>query len=364
MVTRREFVGAAAGLADRLRMPPSRAVAVPRSETGVFYRAKLFRHTVEGFRTVERGLLSRACMDELVDSRQLRVFVTVARAGTMRQAARQLNLTPSAVSHALKGFEASLGMRLLERTTRSVTLSRDGAAFLPEAERVLASLARLGNGGRQRTDWRRGRLRLGASPTACQYLVPAVIREFKESFPDVTIQIAQAPAVGIAQDVAAGRIDLGLSPRTPEHRGLSLVDVARDELSFIVNPRARSGRVNRLEIEGQRYVLAESRSFTKRLIDDYLRAEGLAIQPFIEIGNEEVIKELVRLDIGVGIFPAWIASEEIARGLLTALPLGPKPPVREWTIFHRPQHRLNFAEALFVGICRLVAGNRIGRAQP
>ncbi|MFH1499269.1 MAG: LysR family transcriptional regulator [Verrucomicrobiota bacterium] len=303
-------------------------------------------------------------MDDLIESRQLRVFVSVARSGNMRQAARQLHLTPSAVSHALKSFEESLGMRLFERTTRSVTLSREGAAFLPEAERVLEAVATLGNRGGPRTDWRRGRLRLGASPTACQYLVPAVIREFKESFPEVTIQIEQGPAAGIAQDVAAGRIDLGLSPRTPEHRGLTFVDIARDELSFIVNPMhpwARAGRVNRAEIERQRYVLAESRSFTKRLIDEHMRLEGLAIQPFIEIGNEEVIKELVRLDIGVGIFPAWIASEEIARGLLVALPLGRKPPGREWTIFHRPQHRLNFAETLFVGISRLVGGNRIGR---
>lgn len=303
-------------------------------------------------------------MNELVETRQLNVFVTVARSGNMRKAAKQLSLTPSAVSHALKVFEESLGLKLFERTTRSLALSREGARFLPEAERVLDALAGLGGLARQGKDWRRGRLRIGASPTACQYLVPAVIREFKESFPEVSIQISQGAAGVIAQDVLEGKIDIGLSPRTPEHRALTTVDIAKDELSFIVNPMhawARAGKVTRASIEAQRFVLAESRSFTKRLIDDYMRREGLAIQPFIEIGNEEVIKELVRLDIGVGIFPAWIAAEEISKGLLVALPLGKKPPTREWVVSHRPNHQLSFGETMFVGISRLAGGNRIGR---
>jgi DNA-binding transcriptional LysR family regulator len=302
-------------------------------------------------------------MNELVDSRHLRIFVAVARAGNMRKAARQLHLTPSAVSHALKAFESSLGCSLFERTTRSVMLSTEGARFLPEAARLLEGLEGLHGLARSGSDWRKGRLRIGASPTACQYLVPAVIREFKESCPEVSIQITQGAAGVMAQEVAEGRIDIGLSPRTPEHRGLECVAVAGDELAFIVNPMhawARAGKADRGTIANQRFVLAESRSFTKRLIDDFMRREGLAIQPFIEIGNEEVIKELVRLDIGVGIFPAWIAQEEIERGLLVALPLGRRPPVREWVVCHRANHEPSFPAMLFAGISRLVAANRIG----
>ncbi len=120
--------------------------------------------------------------------------------------------------------------------------------------------------------------------------------------------------------------------------------------------------MNRATISEQRYVLAESRSFTKRLIDDFMRREGVTVVPFIEIGNEEVIKELVRLDIGVGIFPAWIAAEELSKGLLVALPLGGKPPGRDWVVSRKAGRVENFAETLFTGITRLVASNRIGRS--
>lgn len=302
-------------------------------------------------------------MDDLVESRHLRVFVTVARTGNMRRAAKELHLTPSAVSHALKAFEESIGCLLFERTTRRLMLTPEGTRYLPEAAQLLEGLQQLHGSARRSPDRKASRLRIGASPTACQYLVPAVIREFKESCPDVFIQITQGSAAMIAQEVTEGRIDLGLCPRTPEHRGLACLPIASDALAFIMHPLhpwAQAGRVNRSEIASQRFVLAESRSFTKRLIDDYWRREKVNIQPFIEIGNEEVIKELVRLDIGVGIFPAWLAADELGKGLLTTLPLGRRPPVREWVLCHRTQHPLSFGETLFAGISRLVAANRIG----
>jgi DNA-binding transcriptional LysR family regulator len=304
-------------------------------------------------------------MNEVTDSRHLQVFVAVARSSNMRRAAKDLHLTPSAVSHVLRAFEEALGCQLFERTTRRVMLSRDGARLLPEAQSLLESLANLNGFVQAGRDWRQGRLRLGASPTACQYLLPAVIREFKESFPDVAIQITQGSPTTLVQNLLDGVIDLSLSPQTPEHRALACVDLAQDELAFVVNPLhpwAQAKQVNRAEIARQRFVMAESNSFTKRLIDDYFRQEGIAIQPFIEIGNEEVIKELVRLDLGVGILPLWIASEEVETGLLVSLPLGRKAPGRKWVACHRVNQVLSFSEMLFLGFSRAVAFNRIGSA--
>lgn len=301
-------------------------------------------------------------MDPLVETRHLRVFATLASTGSMQATARQLHLTPSAISHALKAFEDSLGTVLFERTSRRLRLTGEGTRLLAQANQILQSLREMGRQG-SGADRRMARLRLGASPTACQYLIPAVIRELKESCPEMSIQITQGSAAEIAQALVEGRIDLGLCPCTPEHRSLTCIPVASDALSFITHPLhpwARAGKVNRAEIASQRFVLTESRSYTKRLIDDYWSRERITIQPFIEIGNEEVIKELVRLDIGVGIFPAWLAAEELDKGLLAALPLGRKPPVREWVVCHRNNYPCNFGETLFVGISRLIAGNRIG----
>lgn len=301
-------------------------------------------------------------MSALIESRHLQVFVTLVEAGTMREAAKRLCLTPSAVSHALKTFEDSLGCVLFDRTTRTLHLTQEGSRFLPEARRLLDGLENFRGLVREGGDWRKARLRIGASPTACQYLIPAVIREFKESCPQVSIQITQGSSAQLAQDITEGHIDLALSPRTPEHRNLEMVEIATDEMVYIVHPMhewAKSGKVNAANISKQRYVLAENRSLTKSLIDQFMRRENLSIDPFIQIGNEEVIKELVRLDIGVGILPRWIASEELDKGLLVALPLGKKPPQRDWVLSYRTNRSLSLLETLFIGICRLVGANRI-----
>jgi DNA-binding transcriptional LysR family regulator len=301
-------------------------------------------------------------MESLADSRHLKVFLTVARTGNMGRAAKQLFLTPSAVSHALKSFEESLGCALFDRSTRCLILTREGERLLPHAQQTVELLESVAQVAR-RGGLRENRLHIGASPTACQYLIPAVIRELKESCPDLSIKVTQGSAVQLAHEVAEGRMDLGLGPRTAEHRSLDCTPIATDTLMFIVHPMhpwARNGKVERESLQQQHYVLAESRSFTKGLIDAYFGKKGISIQPFIEIGNEEVIKELVRLGIGVGVFPRWIARNEIERGLLVALPLGRLPPRREWVVCHRPGRRLNFVETLFRGISRVIASTLIG----
>jgi LysR family transcriptional regulator, low CO2-responsive transcriptional regulator len=305
-------------------------------------------------------------MEQLIETRHLRVFVTLASTGSMQTAARLLHLTPSAISHSLKAFEDSLGKTLFERSRNRLRLTSEGTLLLEQATQVLHSLRQMQT-GISGTDRKIARLRIGASPTACQYLIPAVIREIKESCPDLSLQITQGSAATLAQALAEGSIDLGLCPSTPDHRHLTCIPVASDALSFITNPLhpwAMARKVNRSEVSTQRFILAENRSYTRHLIDEYCRREKLTIQPFIEIGSEEVIKELVRLDIGVGILPAWLAADELDKGLLAALPLGRRPPVREWVVCHRLNHACNFAETLFIGISRLIAGNRIGWSSP
>jgi LysR family transcriptional regulator, low CO2-responsive transcriptional regulator len=298
----------------------------------------------------------------LPETRHLQVFLTVAETNNMRRASKHLFMTPSAVSHAIKGFEEYLGYNLFDRSTRTMVLTREGSTLLPHAVQALEMLGNIQPYSSGITP-REVRMHIGASPTACQFLIPAVIRELKESVPSLSIKITQGSAAHIANEVYEGRIDLGIGPRTPDHRSLSCTTIARDSLAFIVNPMhpwARAGEVNVTTIPSQRFVLAESRSFTKSLIDSYFKKRAIAITPFIEIGNEEVIKELVRLDIGVGIFPRWIASHEIERGLLVALPLGRNPPAREWVVCHRSSRALSFSETLFVGMSRLIASTVIG----
>src|SRR6185503_13406746 len=124
-----------------------------------------------------------------LDSRQLRAFAALARTGSFTLAAKELFLSQSAVSHSMKALEQEVGCRLLDRMGKKVLLTQAGETLLHHAEKILlemgtarAALAQLGK-------WGKGRLRIGASTTACQYILPAVLREFKESFPHCHITV-------------------------------------------------------------------------------------------------------------------------------------------------------------------------------
>src|SRR3974390_58678 len=105
-----------------------------------------------------------------LDSRQIRALCVLARTGSFTQTARELHLTQSGISHSVKALERDVGCRLFDRMGKKVVLTQAGEQLLQHATRILlemenarASLARLGK-------WGGGRLRLGASTTACQYL--------------------------------------------------------------------------------------------------------------------------------------------------------------------------------------------------
>src|SRR6266566_7671837 len=136
-------------------------------------------------------------MSAPLDSRQVRAFCALARTGSFTQAARELHLTQSGISHSMKALEGDIGCRLLDKLGKKVVLTQAGEQLLHHAKKILqemenaqAALSHLGK-------WGRGRLRLGASTTACQHIIPPVLREFKESFPEhtITIEPGDTPAL-------------------------------------------------------------------------------------------------------------------------------------------------------------------------
>ncbi len=289
-----------------------------------------------------------------LDSRQVRAFCAVARTGSFTQAARELHITQSGVSHAMKALESDVGCRLLDRLGKKVVLTQAGEQLLHHATRILqemqnarASLAQLGK-------WGRGRLRLGASTTACQHILPAVLREFKESFPDHIITIEPGDTPELVNSLVRRQMDLAISLEAEAEAQLDFHPLFEDELQFAVSPFhswARTGRVEREEIPRQNYILYSKRSVTLRLIEDYFRREQMVLNTVIEVGSMEATKELVKLGLGVSILAPWIARKEIEERSLVALPLGRRRLKRRWGILHWRGKRLDLAEETFIGLC-------------
>jgi DNA-binding transcriptional LysR family regulator len=303
-----------------------------------------------------------------IDSQHLRIYVTLARTMNMSRAAAELRLTPSGVSHCLKALEADLGCRLFDRSSRKFALSQVGREFLAEAEHILDQMKLVRGKIRAWNDWRQGQLLIGANGTACQFLLPPTLREFRESFPGFTIQIEQCSSKDAIALLLDNKLDLALLTEPAEHSSsIEFNLIGEDDLQFIVNPLhswAVKRKVQREDIPKRKLILPERGGNTYALIESYFRRENISIQPFIEIANEQAIKEFVRLDMGVGILPRWLVAADIEEGLLQALPLGRRRLKRRWGVLHSKTRRLSLADNLFINISRSVFRSLLQSSEP
>ncbi|MGH7944449.1 MAG: LysR family transcriptional regulator [Opitutaceae bacterium] len=295
-------------------------------------------------------------MKPTLDSRQLHAFAALARRGSFTLAAKDLFLTQSAVSHAIKALEDDVGCRLLDRVGRRVLLTQAGEQFLRHTEKILREMEAARAGLEHLTKWGQGRLRVGASTTACQHILPTVLREFRQRYPKCEIRIEPGDHGQQLDVLRGGRIDLAivLEPPPQAMTEFEFVPLFQDELRFVVAPQhpwAAAGHAPRESVESETLVLYNKSSQTFRLVTEYFREQKISLSNVIELGSMEAIKELVKIGIGAGVLAPWIARAELESGSLVSLPLGPRKLCRRWGVAHLKGRRLALTEETFVSMC-------------
>ncbi len=296
-------------------------------------------------------------MNRPLDSRQLLAFAALARCQSFTRAAKELFLTQSAVSHAIKALEAEVGSRLVDRAGRHVLLTQAGEQFLRHTEKILREMDAARAGLDALSRWGHGRLRVGASTTACQYLLPTVLREFKQSFPKCVITIEPGDHAQQVELLQNNRIDLSIMLEPETTSEFEFVPLFSDELRFVTSPMhpwARERRVLRDSLESETLVLYNKSSYTFRLVSEYFRDERMAFGHYIELGAMDAIKELVKIGVGIGVLAPWIARAELESGALVDFPLGRRRLRRTWGVAHLKGRRLPLGEETFIGLCRSV----------
>ncbi|ABR91080.1 LysR substrate-binding domain-containing protein [Herminiimonas glaciei] len=158
-----------------------------------------------------------------IELRQLRHFVTVAEEMHFGRAALRLHMTQPPLSQSIQALEALLGVQLFRRTSRSVALTPAGIALLPEAQRILQQTAALPDLMRRAASGASGRLSLAFVSTADYSVLPHFLREFREAYPQVEIDLREATTDVQLDELAQGRIDVGLLiPPLPDKAKLQL----------------------------------------------------------------------------------------------------------------------------------------------
>lgn len=292
-------------------------------------------------------------MHQLIDTRQLRAFLVLSRLGSFTAAGKELHLTQSAVSHAIKALETDLGCDLFYRQGREVYLTPHGRELVAHAEAIEREMSQArGNLGALDQN-PRGEMRIGCTPAAAQFILPTVLREFKDSFPQYNISIMPGESPEILERLEKNKIDVALclKPRDASH--LEWQTLLSDQLSFLTDslhpwlaqpPRAR-------DLMDQTYIVSSRNSATFDLIQDYFLKLGVRPRSFIELGNTEAIKELVKLGLGIAIAAPWVAGTELTAGTLAAVPLLRGKITRQWIVARLKDRPTTLPERTFSGLC-------------
>jgi len=301
-----------------------------------------------------------------MDTRLLKTFCAVAESGSLVAAAQKVRLTPSAVSHSLKTLETELGCRLFERVGKKMALNHAGEQLLAQVQPPLAALDSAAEAIKRLGKWGQSRVRLGASPSACEHLLPQVIRELKTNSPSLELHLLAGDTPHLIDLLHQNKVDLalGLTPANPA--GLALRPAFRDELMFAYAPQhpwADGRPITTEEIQKQSFIFRPRSSLTALLLEDYFRQFQILPGAGMEVASTAAIVKLVQSNVGIAVLAPWTADQELTRGDLKMRPLGAKPLHRRWSIISLAARRLTLAEETFCRLCRNCAtGLRLDRS--
>jgi LysR family transcriptional regulator, low CO2-responsive transcriptional regulator len=300
-----------------------------------------------------------------METRLLRIFCAVAESRSLVAAADKVHLTPSAVSHSLKALETELGCRLFERVGKRMALNHAGEQLLAQIQEPLAALDTAAEGIKNLGKWGQSRLRVGASSSACEHILPRVIRELKRHHPSLQLHVESGDTARLLDLLHQHKVDLALSLTPANPTALAVRPAFKDELMFVFPPDHNwaDGRPITLdEIRAQPFIAYQRSSLTAQLVEDYFRQLHITPGVIMEVASTAAILQLVKNKLGVSIVAPWAAEPDVAQGALKMRPLGSKSLWRRWSVISLASHRMTLAEETFCRFCRTcTAGMRLDR---
>jgi len=274
--------------------------------------------------------------------RRLQVFHTVARLLSFTKAADELHMTQPAVTFQVRQLEEQFNTRLFDRTHNRISLTDAGHRVFDSAGKIFQLYAEMDNSVRELTGDISGVLILGASTTIAEYMLPVLLGDFKEKFPDVVIRLKVANTDGIVSQVENNMIDLGVVEAPVSNKNLVVEKCRMDELVLIVPPThelASKQVVSLAEVTKYPFICREEGSGTREVMIESMHAAGINnadLSVSMELGSLEAIKGAVEAGMGVSVLSSATIEKELKLGSLVALKLDP-PLTRPFSFVHQKQ---------------------------
>lgn len=267
--------------------------------------------------------------------RHLRAFVTIAETGSLGAAARKLHIGQPALSQALANLEQLVGVRLVDRTTRTLALSAAGKEFLIDAQRVIQENERLIQHGEQWAQAQRGRISLLSIPSVAHRLLPSIMRVFGDTHPNVVVDIHDHSDPILRKKIELGEGDLAILTKTSRDTEERTLPFLNDQFRFVCHAghHLASGEfVDLAQLAEERLILLRTGTLFRNFADAVLKKVRLKYPP-IEVDQPATLIGMVEAGLGVSLLPALSCPPEALRTVIS-LPFVKHGVFREIVFFH------------------------------
>ena len=268
--------------------------------------------------------------------RQLHVFQSVATTHNFSRTGDAVGLTQPAVSRSITELEAQLGLKLLNRTTREVTLTDAGQRLAARLPRVLEDLDNTLLDVRGMATERRGRVRVASSPTLSANLMPECIAQCQQRLPGLELVLLDRIQSAVLASVLSGEVDFGVVIDPGERDALECETILTEPFCLACPPDhrlARKRQVHWADLAGESLVLLDHASGSRRLIDRALADHAVQCTVAQEVGHTTTIFRMLDAGLGISVIPTLaLPPEGLAR--LVVRPLVPRVD-RDIVLVHR-----------------------------
>jgi len=271
---------------------------------------------------------------------QLQIFYAVVQRKSITAAASELHLTQPAVSLQVKALEKNLGLPLLERGGSKLRLTQAGEALYrcaisilhakDEAERAIGELSAA----------TKGKLILGANTTGGMYILPRIVRAFKELYPQTEVIFQIESTEWLYEKILQNVVDMGLVGGPTDDRRFGVEAVCLDYVVLIVSPShpfTCLAKVSLNELKSQPCILPLQGSRTRQLVERRLKEAGVTLRVAMQLPGTEAVKKAVEANLGIAFVSRYSVENECTLGKLKIIAIERFDLTRHMELIYRKQ---------------------------
>lgn len=272
----------------------------------------------------------------------LKMFCLVVDQGSISQAARLSFVSQPAVTRQIHQLENYYGTLFFDRSEGKMTVTETGKLLYPFAKAIVHDFDRSKEVIHQVTGESNASLRMGASLTIGEYLLPSLLGSFKKQAPDIKVTLTIKNTPSVLEDLSNEIIDLALVEGIFEQKNFIVEKFGEDEL-VLVCPTDHIWRnrteINIEELANERMIWRESISGTRLIVESTLREHGVldSIESYMEIGSTQAIKSAVESGLGISILPRLTMTRELEQGFLHEIKITGVEIKRNLWLVKKPQ---------------------------